>query len=375
MPRTIDDLTTEIADRHDVLDRLAGEAEAAGTAPAALADELRALRVPMIKAPLEIGGDHLHLADQLRYFEALSHANATAGWVGFNHAGAAGMCGATLGDNGLDLVFGSNPAPIMAAVAAPSGRFERTDGGVRLNGTWQYASGIGHADWVMLTALETGATQPTVRAGLVSMADVETHGEWNVMALKGTGSINVTVDDVFVPEALVVDPVAGPRRGGPMYHLGYQAFVAGENLGFTLGVCQRFLEELAAYAQRKARGFDGRLADRGAFQYEFGRGQLLVEAARGAALQLFGEADVVLRRGEALDGTAQQHIVATLAHSTEMAANAVSHLFHFAGASALFDSNVLQRLFRDAHGSVQHHVASNVAYDRFGQHLLTTKES
>ena len=42
--------------------------------------------------------------------------------------------------------------------------------------------------------------------------------------------------------------------------------------------------------------------------------------------------------------------------------------------ASLFDSNVLQRLFRDAHGSVQHHVASNIAYDRFGQHLLATTE-
>lgn len=59
-----------------------------------------------------------------------------------------------------------------------------------------------------------------------------------------------------------------------------------------------------------------------------------------------------------------------LAYCTESAANAVSHLFHFAGASALMESSVLQRCFRDAHGSVQHQVASNTAYDRLGAALL-----
>jgi hypothetical protein len=60
-----------------------------------------------------------------------------------------------------------------------------------------------------------------------------------------------------------------------------------------------------------------------------------------------------------------------MAYCTESAANTVSHLFHFAGAGALFNSSILQRCFRDAHGSVQHHVASNIAYDRFGQSLLS----
>ncbi len=369
--RTVGALIDEIRDHHVEFDITADEAERQGTAPDALDALMRKLRVPMIKAPLEVGGDHLHLADQFRYFSALSYANPTAAWAGFNHAGAAAMAGARLGRAGLDIVFGDNPAPIMAAVSAPSGTFLSVDGGIRLTGTWKYASGVKHSDFALLTAIESGADTPRVRIGIVPTREARVDGDWDVMALKGTGSFTVHVDDVFVPDSMVIDPSVAPLRGGPMFETGYQAYVAAENLGFTMGVCQRFMDELATYANGKARGFDGRLADRGAFQYEFGKGQLAIDAARAFGLRAFEEADTTLLSGRRLSAREQGYIVAMLAYCTESAANTVSHLFHFAGAGALFNSSILQRCFRDAHGSVQHHVASNIAYDRFGQSLLS----
>ena len=369
--RTVGALIDEIRDHHVEFDITADEAERQGTAPDALDALMRKLRVPMIKAPLEVGGDHLHLADQFRYFSALSYANPTAAWAGFNHAGAAAMAGARLGRAGLDIVFGDNPAPIMAAVSAPSGTFLSVDGGIRLTGTWKYASGVKHSDFALLTAIESGAETPRVRIGIVPTREARVDCDWDVMALKGTGSFTVHVDDVFVPDSMVIDPSVAPLRGGPMFETGYQAYVAAENLGFTMGVCQRFMDELATYANGKARGSDGRLADRGAFQYEFGKGQLAIDAARAFGLRAFEEADTTLLSGRRLSAREQGYVVAMMAYCTESAANTVSHLFHFAGAGALFNSSILQRCFRDAHGSVQHHVASNIAYDRFGQSLLS----
>ncbi len=370
--RTVGSMIDEIRRHHVEFDITAAEAERQGTAPDALDALMRELRVPMIKAPTEVGGDHLHMADQFRYFEALSYANPTAAWAGFNHAGAAAMAGARLGRAGLDIVFGDNPAPIMAAVSAPTGTFLAVDGGVRLSGSWKYASGVKHSDFALLTAIESGAEQPRVRICIVRTRDARVDGDWDVMALKGTGSFTIHVDDVFVPDCLVLDPLDAPLRGGPMFETGYQAYVAAENLGFTMGVCQRFMDELATYANAKARGFDGRLADRGAFQYEFGKGQLAIDAARAFGARAFAEADATLFAGRRLSMNEQSYVVAAMAWCTETAANTVSHLFHFAGAGALFNSSILQRCFRDAHGSVQHHVASNIAYDRFGQSLLAT---
>ena len=370
--RSIEQLVDEISALHSQFDATAAESEELGDAPQALVDLMRQIRVPMIKAPLEVGGDRLLLADQCRYFTALSYSNPTAAWTGFNHAGAAAAAGSRLSDDGIDLLFGSDPSPFLAAVAIPTGTFTRVDGGVLMNGTWNYASGVRHADWAMLTAIEA-VEQPSVTLAVIRTADATVHGDWNVMALKGTGSVSITAKDVFVPTALTVDPMGPPKRGGAIYGLNYTIFVAGENLGFTFGVCNRFIDELVVYARGKSRGFDGRLADRGAFQYELGKSSQQLQAVQAHALATLATVDDAMENGKEFTARGEAAVAAMTAYCTETAVSAISRLMSFAGAGALFNSSPLQRCFRDAQGSAQHLVASNQSLDRYGAVLLADK--
>ena len=370
--RSIEQLVDEISALHSQFDATAAESEELGDAPQALVDLMRQIRVPMIKAPLEVGGDRLLLADQCRYFTALSYSNPTAAWTGFNHAGAAAAAGSRLSDDGIDLLFGSDPSPFLAAVALPTGTFTRVDGGVLMNGTWNYASGVRHADWAMLTAIEA-VEQPSVTLAVIRTADATVHGDWNVMALKGTGSVSITAKDVFVPTALTVDPMEPPKRGGAIYGLNYPIFVAGENLGFTFGVCNRFIDELVVYARGKSRGFDGRLADRGAFQYELGKSSQQLQAVQAHALATLATVDDAMENDKEFTARGEAAVAAMTAYCTETAVSAVSRLMSFAGAGALFNSSPLQRCFRDAQGSAQHLVASNQSLDRYGAVLLADK--
>ena len=370
--RPIGQLVSEIAELHSQFDATAAESEELGDAPPALVDLMRQIRVPMIKAPLEVGGDRLLLADQCRYFTALSYSNPTAAWTGFNHAGAAAAAGSRLSDDGIELLFGSDPSPFLAAVALPTGTFTRVDGGVLMNGTWNYASGVRHADWAMLTAIEL-SEQPSVTLAVIRTAEATVHGEWNVMALKGTGSVSITANDVFVPTALTVDPMLPPQRGGAIYGLNYTVFVAGENLGFTFGACTRVIDELVLYARGKSRGFDGRLADRGAFQYELGRSSQQLKAAQAHALATLAEVDDVMERGGEFSASDETAVTAMTAYCTETAVAAISRLMSFAGAGALFNASPLQRCFRDAQGSAQHLVASNQSLDKYGAALLAER--
>ena len=370
--RSIEQLVDEISALHSQFDATAAESEELGDAPQALVDLMRQIRVPMIKAPLEVGGDRLLLADQCRYFTALSYSNPTAAWTGFNHAGAAAAAGSRLSDDGIDLLFGSDPSPFLAAVAIPTGTFTRVDGGVLMNGTWNYASGVRHADWAMLTAIEA-VEQPSVTLAVIRTADATVHGDWNVMALKGTGSVSITAKDVFVPTALTVDPMGPPKRGGVIYGLNYPIFVAGENLGFTFGVCNRFIDELVVYARGKSRGFDGRLADRGAFQYELGKSSQQLQAVQAHALATLATVDDAMENGKEFTARGEAAVAAMTAYCTETAVSAISRLMSFAGAGALFNSSPLQRCFRDAQGSAQHLVASNQSLDRYGAVLLADK--
>ena len=367
--RPIEQLVSEISELHSQFDATAAESEELGDAPPALVDLMRQIRVPMIKAPLEAGGDRLLLADQCRYFTALSYSNATAAWTGFNHAGAAAAAGSRLSEEGVDLLFGADPSPFLAAVASPTGTFTRVEGGVLVNGTWNYASGVRHADWAMLTAIEA-SDQPTVTLAVIRTAEATVHGDWNVMALKGTGSVSITAKDVFVPRALTVDPMEPPKRGGAIFGLNYPVFVAGENLGFTFGACTRFIDELVVYARGKSRGFDGRLADRGAFQYELGRSSQQLKSVQAHALATLAEVDNAMENGAEFNARQEAAVTAMTAYCTETAVAAISRLMSFAGAGALFNSSPLQRCFRDSQGSAQHLVASNQSLDKYGAVLL-----
>ena len=367
--RPIEQLVSEISELHSQFDATAAESEELGDAPPALVDLMRQIRVPMIKAPLEAGGDRLLLADQCRYFTALSYSNATAAWTGFNHAGAAAAAGSRLSEEGVDLLFGADPSPFLAAVASPTGTFTRVEGGVLVNGTWNYASGVRHADWAMLTAIEA-SDQPTVTLAVIRTAEATVHGDWNVMALKGTGSVSITAKDVFVPTALTVDPMESPKRGGAIFGLNYPVFVAGENLGFTFGACTRFIDELVVYARGKSRGFDGRLADRGAFQYELGRSCQQLKSVQAHALATLAEVDNAMENGAEFNARQEAAVTAMTAYCTETAVAAISRLMSFAGAGALFNSSPLQRCFRDSQGSAQHLVASNQSLDKYGAVLL-----
>ena len=208
--RSVEAIVSEIESQADRLDRLADEADSLGRAPVELVDAMREIRVPMIKAPVEVGSDHLHLADQLTFFERLSYWNPTAAWTGFNHAGAGGIAGAMLGEAGVKELFANDASPFMAAVSAPSGTFTPVDGGLVLDGRWKYASGVPHSEWILLTALGNGV--PGVKIGIVHRSNFTVSGEWNVIALRGTGSIDVVVDQAFVPDHLAFAPGDPIRR-------------------------------------------------------------------------------------------------------------------------------------------------------------------
>jgi alkylation response protein AidB-like acyl-CoA dehydrogenase len=368
MPRPLPQLLAELDAARDEFAAAGAGDEELRRAPDALVALMRRLRVPLVKAPAVAGGDELSPPDQLAYFDALAYADLTAGWIGFVHAGATGMAAAGLPQAGLERVFGGGAVPFFAGVVAPSGTCKRVEGGYLATGRWRYASGVHHSDYVVVTAMVEGEAR-TARLLAISTADVTLDDDWHVMSQSGTGSVDVVVDRAFVPDDMVVERTA--TRGGPMYSLlSPTSYIAGENLGFTLGAARRFLDDLVEYATTKSRGADGLLADRGAFQFELGRTALQVEAARALMHDVLTE--VWARACESGTVTAHDNlrVAGALSYGTMSVTEAISRIFPFAGAGALHRANHLQRCFRDIHGSSQHYLASNSAYERYAQALL-----
>jgi alkylation response protein AidB-like acyl-CoA dehydrogenase len=365
----IEELLAAVEGIRPELEATAREAEELRSAPRALAEALRRARVPMSKVPQELGGYELRPAEQVGLFSRLAYLNPTAGWLAFNQSGAAGILGASLSETGLEQVF-ARDSPLVAAVSAPTGRSRSVDGGVRVTGRWAYASGVGVSDWTLLVTLRENPPGPL---GIVVPSDaLQLHDDWNVAALQGSGSVDVSLEDHFVPEALTLDLFA-PQRGGAQYsRLGYKVYVAGENFGFSLGVAQRVVDEIAMLARAKRRLLDAiSVGDRSAFQLELGRSDLALRSARAL---MESELEHALTLAESAEGPlADRDRIRTegaLSHATEMAIQAATRLFPYAGASALHLSSPIQRALRDLIGSGQHYVASNQQIEDWGNHLL-----
>ncbi|MGE5148181.1 MAG: acyl-CoA dehydrogenase family protein, partial [Candidatus Eiseniibacteriota bacterium] len=121
--------------------------------------------------------------------------------------------------------YGTDPDAIISAVIAPRGKAVMVDGGYRLNGFWPFGSGCEHSQWLFLGAVVVDESGKEVDAAdfLVPTADVTLKDDWNVVALRGTGSCSIVAKDVFVPKHRMLSlpgSIAG-KHPGAAHHEGW----------------------------------------------------------------------------------------------------------------------------------------------------------
>ena len=146
-------------------------------------------------------------------------------------------------------------------------------------------------------------------------------------------------------------------------------------MGFSLGVAQRMVDEIARMAPSKKRILAPHsLGERGAFQLELGRTDAALRAARAYVQSELDRAMEIAERTEAaLPEEEQARLGASIGFATESIIQAAMRLFPYAGAGALHLSNPIQRTFRDLVGSGQHIVATNETLEQWGQALMQAK--
>jgi alkylation response protein AidB-like acyl-CoA dehydrogenase len=352
----------------------AAEGERLSTLPAATVAALYDTGLLALKLPAVLGGAEAEPATQIDVIEAVSRIDPSAGWCLMVGATTVALPGVFLADDAVATMFAGGRRPLTAGVYMPTGRAIVTDGGYRVSGRWAYASGIRHAAWVSGVArvIRDGAPANERRCFVVRTGEVEIHDIWDVAGLRGTGSCDYSVSDLFVPEAFTWDiERAKPRRGGPLYRLGLPALVANEHAAFALGVARRALDEITSAAASKSRGLaPSLLADRATFQRFLGSIELRLRAARAIVIELNEAAWNVVSSGGVLTGRQQAELRSAAVHATEIALEAVTNAFRYAGGAALYHANPLQRCLRDLNAAAQHFMVSDSAYEALGQLIL-----
>jgi alkylation response protein AidB-like acyl-CoA dehydrogenase len=348
--------------------------EANGTLTAESVAALQDAGMFRLKLPAELGGEEADPVTQMRVLEALSHANPAAGWCAMVGATAVGLAGAFLPDEAVAVVFAGGRVPRGATVAMPAGKAVPVDGGYRLTGRWPFGSGVRHAEWINAGAMVAVPEGPVRRAMVFPASSAILHDNWQVAGLRGTGSCDFSVDDLFVPEAFTWDPLNDePRRGGPVFRIRQPGFVANEHAAFAIGVARLAVDSFLTDQAAKRRGFTGSvssLAARPAVQRMLGETAMKIAAARALADAVNDAAWCAVQDGTRLTARQQGEMRAAAVHCTDVALAAVTAVFRFSGGGAIFESSVLQQCLRDMNAAAQHLMVSDMAYENLGQMIL-----
>ena len=353
----------------------ADEAESLARLPHSTADALNQSGLLAMKLPKALGGVEADPVTIFEVIEAVTRIDPSAGWCTLNWIDVVGLLAAFLPDEAAEHIFAEGALPTAAGVLMPTGRAAPVDGGYLVNGRWSYASGIHHAQWLVCGAMigRNGQGPPDVRMLAIPASEAQIHDNWQVAGLKGTGSCDFSVADVFVPEAYVFDWLGGqPRRGGPLYRMGVPGYFAFEHAAFALGVGRLALDTILEQAPSKKRGYKPSplLAERPTFQRAMGECDLRLRAARGLVVEILEEAwEAVCAKG-VIEPRLQAEMRSSAVFATEASTEVVSVAFRYGGASALFLSNILQRCFRDVNAAAQHLIVSETAYEVHGQFAL-----
>jgi len=329
-----------------------------------------------MKTPAVLGGGEADLVTQYEVIEAVSRINPAAGWCGMIGATSIAFPGAFLSDDGVAAMFGDGRIPRGALLVMPSARAVPVEGGFRLTGRWAFASGVQHAEWIAAQALVTrdDDLSPALHMLVFPATAAELHDNWQVLGLRGTGSCDISVSDLYVPVSMAWDVGTRlPQRGGPLYRLGIPAFVANEHAAFATGLARRALDVLIETAVNKKRGYGPgavSLADRAAVQRMIGHSELRLRAARGLALDVYARAMQMALRGETLSPQLALETRAAAVYCTEVAGEIISQAFRYSGAAAIYEKSFMQRCLRDISVAAQHLMVSEVAYELLGKTYL-----
>ena len=364
----------------DTLEAGAQEGEETGTLPRSSVDALYASGLLRLKLPHVLGGAEADLVTQLDVLEAVSEIEPSAGWCLMIGAASLGGVGAFLPDDAIAEIFAGGNPPKTCGVFAPFGSAVPTDGGYIVTGRWPFASGVRHSQWISAgtRVVSEDKGHPAQIRATIRTSDGRIHDNWQVMGLRGTGSCDFSVKDLFVPEKFAYDVSATePARGGGLYRLGRPGFVTNEHSAFALGVGRKALNAIIEVGASKTRGYTSvnPLARRAAFQRMLSESDLRLRAARALNVEILEEAWQVVCCGQTPSNPLQAEMRSVCAYSTDVAADVVAQAFRFAGGAALFESSVLQRCLRDINAGAQHQMVSDTAYENHGQFLLNLPDA
>jgi alkylation response protein AidB-like acyl-CoA dehydrogenase len=342
----------------------ADQAERDRRLPAATVDALVGAGLMRMCVPSAYGGPDASPMEVVEAIEAVAAVDGAAGWCVMIASTTSSMS-LFLPPQWAQEIYG-DPAVVTGGVYAPNGTGEVVEGGWRVSGRWAWGSGTQHCQWI------TGGTRTPDGAFhlmFFDAADVTFHDTWHTVGMRGTGSLDFSVDGAWVPEGRTVLPGVGkPTIECALAAFPNYSLLASGVAAVGLGVARHALDEVTELAQGKRPLFASRpLAQSGSVQAELARAEARWRAARAFLLGELAEAWDTASAGGRVDVPLRARIRLACVHAAEAAAAVTDTAYTLAGGTSVYESSPLQRCLRDAHVATQHLMVSFRIYETLGK--------
>ncbi|MFF9455762.1 3-hydroxy-9,10-secoandrosta-1,3,5(10)-triene-9,17-dione monooxygenase oxygenase subunit [Streptomyces flaveolus] len=338
----------------------AAEAETLRRVPDTSVKELEDTGFFQLLQPKAFGG---RAADPLVFYSAvkeIAKACGSTGWVA-SVLGIHPWHVALYDPRAQQEVWGEDPKTRIASSYAPTGEATPVDGGFRLSGRWHFSSGCDHAQWALLGCLVPDAEGNPVdmRTFLIPRTEYRIDDVWDTVGLRGTGSNDVVVDDVHVPDhrALSFGPVTALKVPGhelndePLYRLPYAGVFTTTISTPIVGIAEGAFDSYVETTKRRFRvSYGQKVAEDPFAQVRIARAASDIDASWLQLTRNIGEMYELARRGEELPLELRTRTRRDQVLATERAVAALDLLMENAGGNAMRTGpNPVQRAWRDAH--------------------------
>jgi 3-hydroxy-9,10-secoandrosta-1,3,5(10)-triene-9,17-dione monooxygenase len=342
-----DEFVSRLAERAD-------EAERLRRLPAATITEFKQTELLRLLLPARFGGLQAPFPELLEPVRRMAHGCASSAWTLGFYALHNWML--SLFDlQAQEEVFAAGPV-LAPGPLAPTGRGTPVDGGVRLTGRWSWATGAMDADWVFVGALIERQDGIYPALVVVPADQVEVVDVWHTAGMRGTGSHDVIVTDVFVPEHRIVgvaDIYGGTAPGARAHGVPTYRWPMVPALALTaampvLGAAERVTELYAERLGGRVLAYSAvALKDQPAAQIRLGHARVRLRALRALIAETAAGIEEIVTGGGRVRRSVRADARLAAAHTVHESRAIIADLMEASGASAHFLSNPLQRAKRD----------------------------
>jgi len=271
---------------------------------------------------------------------------------------------------------------VVAWGQGPGAKAIRTEGGWRVTGTWSFASGSRHATWLgaMCPSCKPDGTpmvrpdgKPWERTFIFRRDKARIDDVWQVMGLRGTGSDNYTIADLFVDDAHSLTREYEPERQqrGTLYSFQAMQLYAGGFASVALGISRAMLDAFVGLARTKSQAWSTEpMRDNQAIQQVVSYSDAAWKAARAALHKALEEAweDVTLTGALSIHHRMEIRQAAT--YAIHVSRDMAHHVFHEAGSTAIFNGHPFERRLRDVNSVSQQLQGRRTHFESVGLYRL-----